>query len=206
MTEYSPAAKATGIIFALGISYLVLTAFSGGITNRTQKNADGCICHGATPTGSVSVSFLGPDTLGVGETGIYTLAVERRAAECGRYQHRRLDRHAQRHRRAGASAVGGRTDPSKPESPGSGDCLISIFVYRASSPWHRHTVCQWKQRQSLWRSLGRPMEFRRQEAGCHRPRHIGSGRGAPTCDRSQAELSQPLQSIYNHRIHSPRGG
>ena len=76
MALHGTPTRAAGLLVALGVSYLALTAFSGGITNRTQKNGTGCTCHGATPTGSVNISILGPDTLGVGETGVFNLVVE----------------------------------------------------------------------------------------------------------------------------------
>jgi len=58
-----------------GISYLVLTAFSGGITGRTQKNGTGCNCHGSLPSGAISVQILGPDVLTAGQTGTYTVTI-----------------------------------------------------------------------------------------------------------------------------------
>lgn len=67
--------KVAGVSVALGVSYLILTAFSGGITNRTQKNGTGCICHGSLPTAEVSVSILGPEALSAGQTEVYTVAI-----------------------------------------------------------------------------------------------------------------------------------
>ena len=67
--------RVSGLIVVLGLSYLMVTAFSGGITNRTQKNGTGCICHGSSPTGTVSVTILGPDSLTIGQSATYSLSV-----------------------------------------------------------------------------------------------------------------------------------
>jgi hypothetical protein len=55
---------------------LLFLGFSGGITNRTQKNGPGCTCHDVSPTAGVSVVISGPDTLVVGQTASYRVTVK----------------------------------------------------------------------------------------------------------------------------------
>lgn len=57
---------------------LIVFAHEGGITGVTRKNTDpnarGCSCHG-TPSSNVSVTIVGPDTLVIGQRGLYTLTI-----------------------------------------------------------------------------------------------------------------------------------
>ncbi|NUQ81340.1 MAG: T9SS type A sorting domain-containing protein [Bacteroidetes bacterium] len=64
------------LIFGMtaGVSWMV-TASSSGVTGRTQKNGDGCDCHGSNVNPSVQVLISGPDQLKVGETGNYSVAI-----------------------------------------------------------------------------------------------------------------------------------
>jgi hypothetical protein len=75
MTLPATPTRSAGLVVLLGLSCLLLTAFSGGIVTRTQKNGTGCICHGSSPTGAVNVTILGPDALTFGQTGTYTVVI-----------------------------------------------------------------------------------------------------------------------------------
>jgi len=75
MTIPTAPARTAGLVISLAVSFLMLTAFSGGIVTRTQKNGTGCICHGSAATGVVNVAILGPEALTVGQTGIYTVVI-----------------------------------------------------------------------------------------------------------------------------------
>jgi hypothetical protein len=62
------------------LSYAIIVfAHEGGITGLTRKNPDpnqrGCTCHGGTPSSNVSVLIVGPDTLSVGQTGLFTVVI-----------------------------------------------------------------------------------------------------------------------------------
>jgi hypothetical protein len=65
--------------FAVSTLLLVSSGFEAyhatGIVGTTRKNGYGCICHGFTPSPTVDVIVSGPDSLGVGQEGIYTVSV-----------------------------------------------------------------------------------------------------------------------------------
>lgn len=63
-------------IFALFFTSLFFYAFSGGITGVTKKSpAPGCTCHSSTPTASVVVSIIGPDTLQTNDSANYFITL-----------------------------------------------------------------------------------------------------------------------------------
>jgi hypothetical protein len=66
------------VTFVLASSFFLyesLIAFSDGITGRTKKSGSsaGCICHGTSPTTSVSVIISGPSSVFAGDTATYYL-------------------------------------------------------------------------------------------------------------------------------------
>lgn len=69
-----------GLTLSLGLLLYAIIVFAheGGITGATRMNPDpnqrGCTCHG-TPSSNVTVAILGPDTLVVGQRGLYTLTI-----------------------------------------------------------------------------------------------------------------------------------
>ncbi len=64
------------IIFSVVIlGSTIFYASSGGVTGKTQKNGNGCDCHGPQPSSSVLVSIQGPDTLTINQTANYTLKI-----------------------------------------------------------------------------------------------------------------------------------
>jgi Secretion system C-terminal sorting domain len=69
--------EVAGIIFIIIITVsILLFANSTGISGTTKKNNNlGCWCHGTSPTVSVSVNIIGPDTLAPGATGNYELTI-----------------------------------------------------------------------------------------------------------------------------------
>jgi hypothetical protein len=73
--------KITGIAaFILVFASLLVYAFPGGITGRTQKNTNsGCSCHNNQRTTDVGVSFAGPDTVAAGQTVMFTLTVSKQS-------------------------------------------------------------------------------------------------------------------------------
>jgi uncharacterized Zn-binding protein involved in type VI secretion len=54
----------------------IVFAHASGMTGVTQKNGNGCTCHGAAPTTSVLVSISGPADLLVNQTGNYTVTIQ----------------------------------------------------------------------------------------------------------------------------------
>lgn len=70
--------NAAFFLFLAVISGMYYTAFSrsGGIVGVTRKgNNPGCTCHGGSPTPSVNVQWLGPDTVNVGQTVNFSLVI-----------------------------------------------------------------------------------------------------------------------------------
>lgn len=64
------------IIALAVIAYTIYAfSFSTGIVGKTQKNGSGCTCHGPSPSGAVTVSINGPDTLMPSETAAYTVTI-----------------------------------------------------------------------------------------------------------------------------------
>jgi len=67
--------------FKFTLSFIILIAFSiyiyafsGGITGVTQKNGNGCTCHGSQ-SAKVSVVIDGPETMAPGQTENFTLTI-----------------------------------------------------------------------------------------------------------------------------------
>lgn len=59
-------------MFMTNISY----SYPGGIAGRTKKNTtSGCSCHGSTSDPTVTVNFVGPDSIAPGQTVTYTLFI-----------------------------------------------------------------------------------------------------------------------------------
>lgn len=70
--------KTLRILILLAISTLGYALYvqgnSGGRTGATQLNGNGCTCHG-TASSAVSVTISGPDTVLIGSTNTYTVAI-----------------------------------------------------------------------------------------------------------------------------------
>lgn len=64
----------TSLVLATVAFSFFLFAFSTGITGKTQKNGNGCDCHGGQ-NGGVSVTINGPATLTAGQTGDYSVVI-----------------------------------------------------------------------------------------------------------------------------------
>jgi hypothetical protein len=76
--------KKVSISYVASIALVALTvfqvydswSFSGGITGRTRKGGNpGCTCHSGTPTDTVLVRIVGPDTVQTGQRVDYTLTI-----------------------------------------------------------------------------------------------------------------------------------
>jgi hypothetical protein len=65
-------------LLALGlVSYATYVfAHASGMTGVTQKNGNGCTCHGTSPSSAVTVVINGPAELATGQTGNYTVTVQ----------------------------------------------------------------------------------------------------------------------------------
>lgn len=64
------------VVLFITVTSVMLYAFSGGITGVTKKDTSpGCTCHGASPSSSTQVNFIGPDTVIAGQTVQYTIVV-----------------------------------------------------------------------------------------------------------------------------------
>ncbi|MCX7877214.1 MAG: T9SS type A sorting domain-containing protein [Ignavibacteria bacterium] len=64
---------------AVFIITLFVYAFPYGFVGTTKKpgsTVDGCVCHGASNTPSVSVSIIGPDSVQTGTTATFTVRVQ----------------------------------------------------------------------------------------------------------------------------------
>jgi hypothetical protein len=75
MRSYRDFTAGSLIIAGFILSYVsYVSAFSGGITGRTQKNGTGCTCHGASSANAI-VIIVGPDSLNIGQSATYTLSI-----------------------------------------------------------------------------------------------------------------------------------
>ena len=72
--------KKTVRVLMVTLSFLLISgiiyAFSSGITGRTMRGPDpGCTCHGGSPTPGVNVQIIGPDSVVVNQTAMYTVNI-----------------------------------------------------------------------------------------------------------------------------------
>lgn len=76
MNKIDPKRKRhTSVVLAVAALSFFLYASSTGITGVTQKNGDGCKCHGGQNAG-VNVTINGPATLAAGATGDYAVTIQ----------------------------------------------------------------------------------------------------------------------------------
>jgi hypothetical protein len=64
----------TAILLVAALSILIY-ARETGVTGKTRKNGEGCICHNISPSAGVIVTISGPDQVSVNEVASYTVSI-----------------------------------------------------------------------------------------------------------------------------------
>ncbi len=73
------------IIFVSFITFAYSGLFEYDLLGGTQLNGSGCVCHTVERDTSVTVWIEGPDSLAMGQTGIYKMFLANGPAEAGGY-------------------------------------------------------------------------------------------------------------------------
>lgn len=83
--NYSKIFLSVFILFAVSLFTIAFTMFPTGYVGTTKKYGEnlGCICHGSSPTNSVTVTINGPDSVPVGQIATYTISISNGPAVVG---------------------------------------------------------------------------------------------------------------------------
>lgn len=63
------------IVLSITLISFLFYGYSTGITGKTRKNGDGCICHGNNPSTTVNVTISGPNALQPGQKATYRVSI-----------------------------------------------------------------------------------------------------------------------------------